>query len=285
MILASFAGMLARFQAQFHEIRLDLRSRQLLRRERLTLRRLGAEVASSGAAGGEALVPLLAGIAEGERRAAALLAEGLASLEADRADLREVAGWMKPVVVVRGVCTRMVLRHRRSIERRALRPRLEALGELVSGSPASEVAALREQLAITASERERWGAPYGGSALPTWAPQAARETVGFGRAVLMQLRSQVLPKAPALVGLAVGWWVANTYTDSHFRSALRSIGIGSGGTRVVSSSTYETMSFWLPLLAAALCAYLGERIGAFYGFGRQQSESATCHPEAIDRSP
>lgn len=32
----------------------------------------------------------------------------------------------------------------------------------------------------------------------------------------------------------------------------------------MSSSTYEAMSFWLPLLAAALCAYLGERIGAFY---------------------
>jgi hypothetical protein len=285
MILASYARMRARFQAQFHEIRLDLQSRQLHRRERLTLRRLGAEVASTRAADSEALTPLLAEIAEGERRAADLLAEGQASLETDRADLREVAAWMKPVVVVRGVCTRMVLRHRRSIERRALRPRLEALGELVSGSPASEVVALRERRALIASERKRWGAPYGGSALPRWAPRAARETVGFGRAVLMQLRSQVLPKAPALVGLAVGWWVANTYTDSHLRSALRSIGIGSGGTRVVSSSTYETMSFWLPLLGAALCAYLGERIGAFYGFGRQQSESATCQPETIDRSP
>jgi hypothetical protein len=247
--------------------------------------RLGAEVARSGAAGGETLAPLLAQIAEGERRAAALLAEGQASLEADRADLREVAGWMKPVVVVRGVCTRVVLRHRRSTERRALRPRLEALGELVSGSPAGEVVALRRQLTLIASERERWGAPYGGSALPTWAPQAARETVGFGRAVLMQLRSQLLPKAPALVGLAVGWWVANTYTDSHLRSALRSIGIGGGGTRVVSSSTYEAMSFWLPLLAAALCAYLGERIGAHYRFARQHGERTAMRPEAIDRSP
>ncbi|HEX6668420.1 MAG TPA: hypothetical protein VF061_02610, partial [Gemmatimonadales bacterium] len=66
------------------------------------------------------------------------------------------------------------------------------------------------------------------------------------------------------VGLCVGWWIANTYTDSHLRSGLRSLGIGSGGTRVVSSSTYEAMTFWLPLLAAALCAYLGERIGAHY---------------------
>ena len=285
MILASYTRMLARLQAQFHEIRLDLRSRHLRRRERLTLRRLGADVARSGAAGSEALAPLLAEIAEGERRAAALLAESRASLAADHADLGEVAGWMKPVVVARGMCTRMVLRHRRSIERRALRPRLEALGELVSGSPVGEVVTLREQLASVASERERWGAPYGGSALPAWAPHAARETVGFGRAVLIQLRSHFLPKAPALVGLAVGWWIANTYTDSHWRSALRSLGIGRGGTNVVSSETFQAMSFWLPLLAAALCAYLGERIGALYGFGRRHGDSAAMRPEAIDRSP
>jgi hypothetical protein len=86
----------------------------------------------------------------------------------------------------------------------------------------------------------------------------------FGRVVGQQLRSHLLPKTPALAGLAVGWWIANTYTDSHLRSALRSIGIGSGGTRVVSSSTYEAMTFWLPLLAAALCAYAGERVRAFY---------------------
>jgi hypothetical protein len=60
--------------------------------------------------------------------------------------------------------------------------------------------------------------------------------------------------------MAVGWWIANTYTDSRMRSILRTVGIGSGGTHVVSGSTYRAMSFWLPLLAAALCAYIGERL-------------------------
>jgi hypothetical protein len=195
------------------------------------------------------------------------------SLEADRSDLGAVAAWVKPVVVLRGQCTRLVLRHRRWLERRALRPHFEALGKLAMGSTelglepgplAREVAAVRAELAAATAERERWVAPYGGRALPAWTTRAGAEAVGFGRAVLTQLRLHLLPKAPAIAGLAVGWWIANTYTDSHLRSALRSLGIGSGGTRVVSSSTYEAMTFWLPLLAAALCAYLGERLGSYY---------------------
>jgi hypothetical protein len=123
---------------------------------------------------------------------------------------------------------------------------------------------VRAELARVAAERERWVAPFGGTAIPGWTARARLETMEFGRAVRSQLRAHLLPKVPALAGLAVGWWIANTYTDSHLRSALRSIGIGSGGTRLVSSSGYEAMSFWLPLLAAALCAYAGERVRGFY---------------------
>jgi hypothetical protein len=265
--------MFARLHAQFHEIRLHLQGRRLRHQERLGLRRLGEEVARGEAGGSDAFAQLVGEIAEGERRAAALGAEARASLDADRADLCAVAAWVKPAVVLRGLCTRLVLRHRRSLERRALRPRLEALGELATGSAACgaepgflarEVAAVRGQLAAVTAERERWVAPYGGRALPAWTARVGAEGVGFGRAVLTQLRCHLLPKAPAIAGLTVGWWIANTYTDSHLRSALRSLGIGSGGTRVVSSSTYEAMTFWLPLLAAALCAYLGERLGAYY---------------------
>ena len=242
-------------------------------RERLELRRLGEELARADAGGSEAFARLVGEIAEGERRAAALAAEGRASVDADRADLRAVAAWVKPVVVLRGLCTRLVLRHRRSLEHRALRPRFEALGELATGSAdrgtlpgslAREVAAVRGRLAAVTAERERWVAPYGGRALPDWTTRAGTEGVVFGRVVLTQLRSHLLPSAPAIAGLTVGWWIANTYTDSHLRSALRSLGIGSGGTRVVGSSTYEAMTFWLPLLAAVLCAYLGERLGAYY---------------------
>jgi hypothetical protein len=263
--------MFARLHAQLHEIRLGLHQWRLCRQERLALRRRGREIARAGTAE-EGWAPLLGEIAERERRADALTAEVRTSLEADRADLRAVAVWMRPVVMLRGLCTRLVLRHRRSLEQRALGPRFEALGRLAAGSGTDaasgrDVAAVRGRLAEVTAERERWGAPYGGRALPLWTARAGAETLMFGRAVLVQLRAHLLPKAPAIAGLAVGWWIANTYTDSHLRSVARSLGIGSGGTRVVSSSTYETMSFWLPLLAAAMCAYLGERLGAYYRGG------------------
>ena len=65
----------------------------------------------------------------------------------------------------------------------------------------------------------------------------------------------------------------------HVRSVLRSVGIGSGGTHVVSGSTYKAMSFWLPLLAAAVCAYLGERIVGYYR-KRASPEAGTPDGEA-----
>jgi hypothetical protein len=98
--------------------------------------------------------------------------------------------------------------------------------------------------------------------------QAHSEGKHFGGAVWTQLRSQLIPKGPALAGMAMGWWITSTYTDSHARSILRSVGIGHGGTHVVSGSTYKVMQFGLPLLAAALCAYLGQRIATAMREGR-----------------
>nr|AHN97956.1 kinesin-like protein [uncultured bacterium lac160] len=283
--------MVVRLQAVFHQVRLDLRRSWLHRRERAALCRLGEVLATTGPIDTPDMRRWKQEIDAGLGRIESLTRESRCSLEADRADLAIVARWMAPVVMLRGICTRLVLRHAKAAARRELRPSCEALGELAASrsdaaAPVSrQVAGVRAELARVLAERERWVAPYGGSAIPAGAVRAGVEASGFGRAVAGQLRSHLLPKAPALVGLAVGWWIANTYTDSHLRSALRSIGIGSGGTRVVSSSTYEAMSFWLPLLAAALCAYAGERIGGFYGLVRHSREAAmTGDPEAIDRS-
>jgi hypothetical protein len=147
------------------------------------------------------------------------------------------------------------------------------------GAARGEAVDARAQIERLLAEREQRLASFGGTAHPGWVRRAGTEVAGLGRAIVAQLRSNLLPKAPALAGLAVGWWIANTYTDSHVRSVLRSVGIGSGGTRVVSGSTYKAMSFWLPLLAAAVCAYLGERLVGYYrGRARVGKESSFDSP-------
>ncbi len=173
----------------------------------------------------------------------ALAAECARSCGADRVDSDAVDLWMQPVVALRGLATRAVLRHRIARGHRTLAAHYEALGRAaLSGAVAAST--------VDAPRPEPWKA------------QASTEAARFGRAFWAQLKPNLLPKAPALVGLAVGWWIANTYTDSRWKSLAHSIGIGSGGTQVVSSETYGAMRFWLPLLAAAVCAYLGDRIAA-----------------------
>lgn len=184
----------------------------------------------------------------GEADHLAMLAEQCShSRAADRTDAEDVDVWMLPVVAVRGLVTRAVLRHRIARGHRLLRDRYEALGrEALTGNRASGPPALP-----------------GGTGEPNpLKAAAATEAARLGRALWGQLRPAILPRAPALAGLAVGWWIANTYTDSRWKSLARSVGLGSGGTTVVSGETYRAMRFWLPLLAAALCAYLGDRLAA-----------------------
>jgi hypothetical protein len=223
-------------------------------------------------------------VAAARRRMEELRAARTASVEADRRDLVRVAAWVRPAVAVRGVATRLVLRHSGAAAQRGLGPLHEAIGRRAAERAEfwhpleREVATARAAIGRVRAERERWVAPYGDTALPPWTRGAAREVLGLGHAVGRQLRGQILPKAPAIAGLVVGWWVANTYTDSHLKSAMRSLGLGHGGTRVVSFSTYETLHFWLPLLAAAPCAYLGERVGTFYGSRDGGTEQGTPAP-------
>ena len=49
---------------------------------------------------------------------------------------------------------------------------------------------------------------------------------------------------------------------------------------VVSGTTYKAMNFWVPILAAAVCAYLGDRLARAI---RQRYESGTSHPDAPGR--
>jgi hypothetical protein len=260
--------MLPRLRAQLHEIRLDLHGAWLRRQERAALRSLGEEIATLPGDDSMELCAILAQITQAREELGALDEERAASLQADRTDLRQVASWIRPLVMARGLSTRGVLHHRAAVVRRRLVPLHEATGALAAGrglgAKRPEIAEARASLDRITAERERRLAPFGGTAHPSWMRRAATESATLAGSIVRQLRTTLMPKAPALAGMAMGWWIANTYTDSHARSVLRSLGIGHGGTHVVSGSTYQAMSFWLPLLAAAVCAYLGERLAKFY---------------------
>src|SRR5689334_10330492 len=257
-----------RLLAQIHEMRLDIERRRLCHQERLARRDLGELIAARRHGNEREDVARLAAEIAAERRGIEALGEELAgSLDADRSDLSRVSSWIRPVVIARGLCARAVLRHRRATAEQAMHPRYEALGALAANTArgaSAELAGSRAALERARAERDQRLAAFDGTAHPAWATAAVVESAGLGRAILIQLRSTLLPKGPALAGMAVGWWIANTYTDSHLHSALRSIGVGHGGTHVVSGSALKAMSFWLPLLAGAVCAYLGERVAAFY---------------------
>jgi hypothetical protein len=258
--------------AAVHAARLEIQMKRAEQREREALARAGALLAASERepASGEPQ----ALVAEGRRLRLALEAHSAAiarSLEADRAEYAAVAGWMRPLVVLRGLSARAVLRHRVARCERELRSLHERLGAAALAEPGAAGASVPGTLAETTrgarAEREtalaEWTQrleAFEGTALPPWLGWVADEGKALGRSFVKQLHGQFLPRASALAGLAAGWWVAHTYTDSRPRSLLRSIGIGHGGTHVVSGDTYRAMSFWLPIAAAAVCAYLGDRI-------------------------
>jgi hypothetical protein len=249
-----------RLSAISSEVKSQLRLRALRHRERRALIGLGARAARGGNAEGTQAEQLVVQVSEAERGRAELEAAIAASTQTDRADFVTAPRWLRPVVVVRGLCTRGILRQRITSINRNLTLLHEALGRAVIQSSGGRVDGA--DLRAVAEERDRMVASLGESALPAWLPRLRTEIEALGRAFWHHLRPNVLPRFSALAGLVVGWWIADTYTDSHFRSVLHSVGIGKGGHRVVSGETYRAMLFWLPIMAAAICAYLADRAQA-----------------------
>ena len=236
---------IARLKQLPADLNREVDRRRALAEERAEFRRAGERLAAVPESPTDPLTPLRLEIGRATAALAAVTAERRAVAEAERRDLTRVEWWIRPAVMARTVSSRMVLQHDRRRAQRDLDAAHEALGR----------AAEPGGLGVLGLD----SAPSGEVGLE-WTGPAGREVRGLIGAVWGQLRSHLFPKAPALVGMAVGWWIANTYTDSRFRSALRSMGLASGGTHVVSGSTYRAMTFWLPLLSAALCAYIGERV-------------------------
>ncbi len=202
------------------------------------------------------------------RRDAARRAEA-ASLDADRADWADAPPWLKLVIVARGLLVRSVARAQRRRIERALAAHLATIGAEAIATPQiatalpdhvrGSVEQERERAERAAAERAQLLAPFGGRALPTSVGAGLREVSRAGVGLLRELRSRLVPRLPGVVGLAAGWWVAHAFTASRWADLTERLGLRHGGPWVVSGETYERLEFWVPLVAAALCAYLGSR--------------------------
>lgn len=65
-----------------------------------------------------------------------------------------------------------------------------------------------------------------------------------------------IPSLSAIGGILVGAWISSTFTTSPIKGALASFGLIKGGRHVVSSTTYTLLALVLPVLSAAVTAYL-----------------------------
>lgn len=175
------------------------------------------------------------------------------SLARDRADWAAVAKWARPLVVLRGILDRAVLRalaRKARQQRDAVRIELAAKALDHAKGPMADAA----RAARRASEDAH--------AALTPLPLPVREAHHVGRFLVQETRSRLVPRVPALVGLAVGYAIAQTFTDSQLTATLHGWGFGSGPTHAVRSETLQAMGFWLPLVAAALTSYAGSRLAA-----------------------
>jgi hypothetical protein len=261
-----------RWRASLAAFRARLEARHALREEQTALLRLGEALAGARPQGGDGLRDALDEVAGHDSAVMAGQDAVSATLREDRADYAMVSPWIRPLVIARGVAARCVLRERlrqirnkraaacRRLGAAALEQSVAIPGEAATSGVAARDARVR---AATASGRaEALLAPFGGSVLPRPVFCVGREAAAFSKPLAREVRGQLLPRVPALAGLAVGWWLASTFTDSRFSATLHSLGIGSGPRRVMSGGTLRALSFWLPILAAALCSYAGSRLGA-----------------------
>ena len=254
-----YTDALSRITAPLNGLRRGVDAWSAERQEAETLRRAGRELANSPKlVDDDRLDPFFAALSRHQARLDILTAALAASAERERADYAAVVPWVRPLVVLRGLCDRALTHHQLQRYRREMGLCHEALGR----------AALRNSVESVRLEQPAPAFRFRRTRLVRVATDEGR---ALGGAVLQQLRGKLVPRASALAGLAVGWWVTSTYTDSHLRSVMNTVGLGRGGTHVVSGTTYKAMNFWLPILAAAICAYLGDRLARRIG-ERQEAD-------------
>jgi hypothetical protein len=184
------------------------------------------------------------------------------SMEQDRADYAIATPFGRWLVVLRGVFDRVVVRDRVRYTERELARHKSALGRIslawndpnvarrMPAFAVGDAKSAREEIEACEAERRAFVAPYGGE---PW-PAGLRELRSLGRFLRRELRSKLIPRAPAVAGLAVGWWLGHEFSDSWKHGMLARFGFGKS---YMPPEKLEMLRTWLPLIAAAFCGYFG----------------------------
>ncbi|MEQ1893143.1 MAG: hypothetical protein ABL998_11405 [Planctomycetota bacterium] len=186
-------------------------------------------------------------------------------LARDQADDDEDArsGWLAGVLArFDRFSDALVLREAQLQTRRALALAHAELGRsvledenavrLLSASARARVTKARADL--RAAELEHAALPTFGGALLWPALRVPMREIGTFLVFLrVELVRKFLPRLPALAAMGVAWWITRQCATPRLeREVKRIFGIDAG----FSETTVERLALWLPILAAALVAYL-----------------------------
>src|SRR6476469_6769807 len=218
--------MIEHLVTRFEAARLDLQQRDLRRREEAAIARLGEKTLADG--GGRS--------------------GRLASLSTDAAAAR---GRLQTMAAGHAKSASAASRQRtEALEQRLYQIHLTA-GRLALAMPPtgaeSEVLAIRAEIADAASERDRLRGEGQRLIEDTWA----------------QIHSWVVPRWPARSAMVVGWLIAHSYAGSHTGAILATVGLSvrRRGAHLVSVPVDTALvHYCLPLVVAALCAYVAQRL-------------------------
>ena len=150
-------------------------------------------------------------------------------------------------------------RQRETLELKLRQLHLTA-GRLALALPATgaeeEVHAIRAEQATAARERE-------------W---LCTERQRLAQDAWTGIRDWVVPRAPALVAMAIAWLLARGYAESHTATLLSALGLSATKRgHHLYSLTVDSMlvRYGFPLLVAAICAVIAQRIAARVRHGRR----------------
>jgi hypothetical protein len=218
--------MIEHLVTRYEAARLELHQRELRRREAAAIARLGEKT-----------------LAEGGARSGRL-----AALAAESAKAR---GQLLSVRSAQGASSSAGARQRLGALEQKLHQIHLTAGRLALALPPtgaeSEVHAIRAEIADAESERDRLRGEGHRLIEETWT----------------RVRSWIVPRAPALIAMVLGWFIARSYAMSHTGAIMSSVGLSPTrrGPHLVSL-TGDTLlvQYGLALVVAALAAYAAHRV-------------------------